>query len=184
VENGIGRIDMKKYVAGFVVGALFTVSATAFADEIKTLVGKKIQGETVIELNGQVLDTAIIVDGKSYAPTRSIGEAAGFDVNMKDKKVILSETTTITSPDPQDVSGSSGKENNVEDIEKLKNRITAQEEIVSGFQKRVEGMETMIASPNYVDRGDKALLDSYKTSFDREQAFLADLQAQLAELQK
>ncbi|WP_339297567.1 hypothetical protein MKY92_21675 [Paenibacillus sp. FSL R5-0623] len=60
-------------IAGFLAGAVFLLSATAFANDIKSLVGKKIQGEAVVELNGQALDTAIIVDGKSYAPVRAIG---------------------------------------------------------------------------------------------------------------
>lgn len=175
---------MKKYVAGFLVGALFTLSATAFADEIKTLVGKKIQGETVVELNGQVLDTAIIVDGKSYAPTRSIGEAAGFDVNMKDKKIILSETNTTTSSDPKTVPGYSGEENNVAQIESLKKRISDQETRVAGFQKQVDTLEEIIASPGYVDRGEKVFLEGYQSDLDKGKAFLEELKSQLSELQK
>jgi valyl-tRNA synthetase len=184
VENGIGRIDMKKYVAGFLVGALFTVSATAFADEIKTMVGKKIQGEMVVELNGQALDTAIIVDGKSYAPTRSIGEAAGFEVNMKDKKIILSETTATTSPEPQAVPGYSGKENNVTQIESLKKRISDQESRVDFLQERFDGMNAMVSSPDYVDRGEKAVLEVYRSDLEKGEAFLEELKTQLAELQK
>lgn len=46
---------MKKYVAGFLAGAVFVLSASAFADDIQSLIGKKIQGEAVVELNGQAL---------------------------------------------------------------------------------------------------------------------------------
>ncbi|KUP23115.1 hypothetical protein [Paenibacillus sp. DMB5] len=80
---------MKKYIFGFLVGAIFTVSTTAFADDIKSLVGKAIQGEAPVIVDGQQLDTAIIVDGKSYAPVRVIGEAAGYSVSVDGKKIIL-----------------------------------------------------------------------------------------------
>lgn len=32
---------MKKYIAGFLAGAVFVLSASAFADDIKSLVGKR-----------------------------------------------------------------------------------------------------------------------------------------------
>ncbi|MGG4217320.1 hypothetical protein ABEW32_03700 [Paenibacillus jamilae] len=84
---------MKKIVAGFLAGALFTIGAGAFADEIESLVGKKVQSETSVSVNGKELDKAIVVEGKSYAPVRSIGEAAGYTVTVDGKNVVLKDGT-------------------------------------------------------------------------------------------
>lgn len=81
---------MKKYIVGFLVGAFFTVSATAFADDIQTLIGKKVQAQNTVEINGQTLNT-VVVEGKNYAPVRAIGEAAGYDVVNDGKNVVLKE---------------------------------------------------------------------------------------------
>lgn len=165
---------MKKYVASFLAGAVFVLSASAFADDIKSLVGKKIQGEAVVELNGQALDTAIIVDGKSYAPVRAIGEAAGYDVSMQNKKIILGEKATATTP---------GKGQSVEEQSaKLKDRISNQKTRISETELKIKGMEEEMAKPNYVDRGEQDYIDWYKSTLTEQQTLLATLESELAAL--
>lgn len=167
---------MKKYIAGFLAGAVFVLSASAFADDIQSLVGKKIQGEAVVELNGQALDTAIIVDGKSYAPVRVIGEAAGYDVSMQNKKIILDEksSATVTAP---------GKGQSVEEQKaKLEERISNHEDRILRLETRIVGLEDELLKPNYVDRGEKDVIAQYKLDLDNEKSLLADLKSQLAAL--
>jgi hypothetical protein len=81
---------MKKYVVGFLAGILFSISATVFAEDIQNLIGKKVQAEYVVEINGQALST-VVVEGKNYAPVRSLGEAAGYKVDVNGKKVTLTK---------------------------------------------------------------------------------------------
>ncbi|WP_339259604.1 hypothetical protein MKZ12_07325 [Paenibacillus sp. FSL R5-0713] len=169
---------MKKYVAGFLAGALFTLAGAAFADDIQSLIGKKIQGEAVVELNGQALDTAIIVDGKSYAPVRVIGEAAGYDVSMQNKKIILDEKTssspTVTIP---------GKGQNVEEqTAKLNDRIKNVKEVISGIDIKINAIKEIMAAPEYVERDESSLLKFYEDSKNREQSLLSELESQLATL--
>lgn len=167
---------MKKYVAVFLAGAVFVLSASAFADDIKSLVGKKIQGEAVVELNGQALDTAIIVDGKSYAPVRVIGEAAGYDVSMQNKKIILDEksSATVTAP---------GKGQSVEEqVGKLKQRISDTKQRITETELLLKGMIEETEKPGYVDRGEKVFIDNYKKTYAEQQSLLVDLESQLAAL--
>ncbi|MNM07363.1 hypothetical protein D3C81_174050 [compost metagenome] len=79
---------MKKYIVGFLIGAVFTVSTSVFADDIQSLVGKTVQAESTVVVNGQTLNT-VVVEGKNYAPVRTIGEAAGYIVTVEGKKVIM-----------------------------------------------------------------------------------------------
>lgn len=169
---------MKKYIAGFLAGAVFVLSATAFADDIQSLIGKKIQGETVVELNGQALDTAIIVDGKSYAPVRTIGEAAGYGVSMQNKKIILenkaSNTTAATNP---------GKGQSVEEkTVNLQERISTHKDRIVRLEARIKGLEDEILKPNYEDRGEKDMITQYKADLEKQKSLLSDLESELAVL--
>ncbi|GGH45896.1 hypothetical protein GCM10008014_08220 [Paenibacillus silvae] len=165
---------MKKYLAGFLAGVLFTIAGAAFADDIQSLIGKKIQGEAVVELNGQALDTAIIVDGKSYAPVRAIGEAAGYDVSMQNKKIILGEKATATTP---------GKGPSVEEQKaKLEKRIADVKQRISDSEKLIEASNSIINDPNKNNAGEEEFLKMRQRNLSEQQALLAELEAQLAAL--
>lgn len=169
---------MKKYVASFLAGAVFVLSATAFADDIKSLVGKKIQGEAVVELNGQVLDTAIIVNGKSYAPVRVIGEAAGYEVSMQNKKIILDEKSspTVTTP---------GKEQSVENqVAILSERIKSNQDTKKVYEDKISYNENILAGLSTAAEKEfyVAAIDSYKSKIKILDEGTANLESQLAAL--
>lgn len=75
-ENGVRRDNMKKIVIAFVAGALLMASGQVLADSVSKI-GKKIEGEAKVVLNGKQLSNAVISEGKSYAPVRDIAEALG-----------------------------------------------------------------------------------------------------------
>lgn len=79
---------MRKYAIGFIVGILVATAGVAAADSL-SLIGKKIQSEAAVTLDGKQIDTAIIVDGKSYAPVRSVAEATGLKVGYEKGNVNL-----------------------------------------------------------------------------------------------
>lgn len=82
---------MKKIAAGFIAGAILMVGAQALGASA-TLVGKAIQAEYTVKVYGKKLaDPAIVIDGKSYAPVRAIGELAGFKVSVEGKTISLEE---------------------------------------------------------------------------------------------
>ncbi|WP_153979246.1 stalk domain-containing protein [Paenibacillus xylanilyticus] len=90
---------MKKiaYIAGgILIGFVLSTSAGAFADSVKSLVGKKVSGEYTVIVNGQKLpDKGAIIDGKANVPVRGISEALGADIKVSGK------TITVTSVDGQ-----------------------------------------------------------------------------------
>jgi len=88
---------MRKYIIGTVFGLVLGLSATAYADDIQSFIGQKIQGQTAVYLDGNKLDTAIIVDGKSYTPTRRIAESSGKKVSFKEGGIYL-ETPKVETP--------------------------------------------------------------------------------------
>ncbi|MBW4085730.1 hypothetical protein [Paenibacillus sp. S150] len=88
---------MKKLAAGFLAGAVLMISTQAIGAST-SLVGKAIQAEYTVNVYGKKLvDPAIVIDGKSYAPVRAIGELAGFRVSLSGKTINLDEKESTAS---------------------------------------------------------------------------------------
>lgn len=79
--------------AGAIIGAAVTLTTSVYGAEIASLIGKKVQGETDIVVAGVPIEKAIIIEGKSYAPVRSVAELGGLKVEFKDKRVVLSNSS-------------------------------------------------------------------------------------------
>ena len=83
---------MKKFIMGLILGAALSFTVSANAEEIKSLIGKQVDGETVVLLDGVELPVqAAIIQGTTYAPVRAIGEAVGKTVDWKEGKVLINE---------------------------------------------------------------------------------------------
>lgn len=169
---------MKKQVAGFLAGAIFTLSATAFADDIKSLVGKKVQAEYTVEVDGKVLNT-VVVEGKNYAPVRAIGEAAGYSIVVDGKKVILNSEVKAVDNIKTLPSSKYTKEQLAEEIKYYEN-------MIKGNQEALERVKESISSGKY--SGDELTylqtnLEKAEKNLTNDKSRLAELEAQLAELQ-
>lgn len=74
---------MRGYLIGILIGAALMFSASAFADDIKSLVGLEIQGEFPVAVNGKILDAkAEVINGSSFLPVRAISDAVGYDTQF------------------------------------------------------------------------------------------------------
>lgn len=83
--NSIERmLRMKKYLIGFIIGAMLMLSGTALAGTtIKNMVGSVIQGQFPVSVDNVVLgNPAIVIDGVSYLPVRQFAETIGYVVNF------------------------------------------------------------------------------------------------------
>lgn len=84
---------MKKFILGLVVGIGLATAMTSYAEDIKSLVGAKVQSEYVVTVDGNVLtNKAVVIGGTSYAPLRTVGDALGLEVSFdKSKGVELNQ---------------------------------------------------------------------------------------------
>lgn len=74
---------MRKYLIGIFIGVALTISSSAFATDVITLIGQKIQGELPVKINGVELEKpAIVINGTSYLPNRAIADALGMDIKF------------------------------------------------------------------------------------------------------
>ena len=189
---------MKKVVVSFLAGAVFATSATVFADNVKSLVGRKVQAETDVILNGQKIDTAVAIDGKSYAPVRSIAEAAGLNVSYRNGRIELDTVRDLpgySAPTP-----SMSKERIERRLQEARESLRQYEDTIKrletdgGLQRARDAVEIVKADPvKYppyeveiaewrVERAEKELADAYRYKEELE-AEIAELEAQLAALE-
>lgn len=89
---------MRKYIIGSFFGFALAFSMSAHADDIKSLVGKVVQGTYTVTIEGKKLDKqAIIVDGTSYLPVKSLGSALGYEAKFDAVQgIALSKTDSVT----------------------------------------------------------------------------------------
>ncbi|OMD92709.1 MULTISPECIES: hypothetical protein [Paenibacillus] len=87
---------MKKIITGAIAGALLLTSVSVFADSA-SLVGKKVQGLFTVEQNGTKIADAVIIDGVAYAPVRAVSQAAGVQLTVEGKKIIMKESESETT---------------------------------------------------------------------------------------
>lgn len=86
---------MKKFIMGLILGAGLTLAFSVSAESIQSLIGKQVDGEATVVLDGVDLPVkAAIIEGTTYAPVRAVGEAVGKDVDWKGGKVTLDSKTT------------------------------------------------------------------------------------------
>lgn len=88
---------MKKWLyilSGFVIGAVVATSSSAFAAQVKSLVGQKVTGEYTVVVNGRELsDKGAIINGRTNAPVRALSDAIGGNLNVDNQKKVINITT-------------------------------------------------------------------------------------------
>jgi hypothetical protein len=89
---------MRKYLIGTIFGFALAFSLSAHADDIKSLIGKSVQGSFPVTIEGRSLDKqAIVIDGTSYLPVKSFGDAVGYDAKFNASSgITLNKKTTVT----------------------------------------------------------------------------------------
>lgn len=102
---------MRKYLIGFIVGVVLMLGTSVFAEEVKdvtkNLIGRVIQGQFDVTVDGTKLtNPVIVIDGTSFAPVREFGESIGYEVlfdteggvilNKKEFEVTQSKMNTLS----------------------------------------------------------------------------------------
>ncbi|MGG4439996.1 hypothetical protein [Brevibacillus fortis] len=73
---------MRKYIIGTLFGLLIGTSISVHA-EVVSLVGKVVEGELPVNINGKTLNNkAIVVDGTAYLPVHAIGDTLGYNASF------------------------------------------------------------------------------------------------------
>lgn len=77
-------------LSGIIIGALVATAGSAFADQVKSLIGKTVTAEYDVVVNGKTLgDKGAAIDGRANVPVRSIANAIGADIRVEGKKILV-----------------------------------------------------------------------------------------------
>lgn len=88
------------YIAGgIILGIVFSTTSGAFADQVKSLVGKKVTGEFTIVVDGKKLsDKGAVIDSKANVPARALSESLGAEVKVEGKTIIVTSSIKDNTP--------------------------------------------------------------------------------------
>jgi len=184
---------------GMLMGIVLATAASAYADEIQSLIGKKIEGQVPVYLDGEKLDDAIIIENKSYAPVRKVAEAAGKEVTFAEGKILLESTKTseVGSSEVDTVVDTAQPTRTVEQIDEriasIKANLAKKENQITLAKKNIELYEKVLQDPdsyspeeveyvNYWLPIEKEMLANYEASKRSLESELSALEAEKAAL--
>ncbi|MEK3796108.1 hypothetical protein MKX42_30665 [Paenibacillus sp. FSL R7-0204] len=173
---------MKKFISGFVAGALLFGGVSVFA--ASGLIGQKVEGLYSIEKGGAKVADAVIINGSAYAPIRAVSAATGATLSVEGKKIIMSVSSDADNLLPDSVK-----------ISTLNNKITVLQAEIDRATGGINGYESMINmiknAPGYDAIAHREKLDQLESKIAGEQQIIdkskneiSDLNAQIAALQK
>jgi hypothetical protein len=160
---------MKKWtylLSGIVIGAIVATSGSAFAAQVKSLIGQKVTGEYTVIVNGKTLqDKGAVIAGRTNAPVRAIADAIGAELKVEGKTInMITDSVSVAGPVPAIEEPSTGnkyiggsKVSLEKNRDSLKNNILAptikgREEILAEIEiLKTAGMEGTPA-PGLVDK--------------------------------
>lgn len=176
---------MRKYFIGFIAGVLVATASVAAADTL-SLVGKKIQSEAVVTLDGEEIGKAIITDGTSFAPIRIVAEATGLKVGYEKGNVKL-ETQ---NEKPMSLSYWEGR------LDDLNGSLTIAKKLVETAESRVQSslegrekwqskLDNLAEDASEQKRAEyQALLDDNISNHEVLESELKERQARVAEIEQ
>jgi len=162
---------MRKYLIGTLIGFLLAIPLTAFADEITSLIGEKVQAENVVVVNREELPIkAVNINGTTYSPNRAIADALGMDIKFEEQKVIF-ETKQSTSNNELSEKGGSNLDKSAQ-LESINRAIESRYDDIT----RIEYM-LQISVPN------EGITRDLNEAIDKASQEITELEAERDELQ-
>jgi len=156
---------MRKFLLGLFVGAILMFSGQAFG-AIDSLVGKKVSAEIIVSLNENEIDKAIIVEGRSYLPVRSMSNAMGLKINPTREEIFLSGP-------------SAADQANAFAIDQINLQLSEIEGLRSVSVKKRDQMKEGLSKPSKAIENARMKLNSFTPGTER----YAELEKELSELE-
>lgn len=158
----------RNLLIGTVALLVFTCASVAYGASA-SLVGAKVSGLFSVEVDGKKISDAIVVNGSTYVPVRSLTEAVGLDLSVEGKKVVIKTDADIKTE---------GR------INELKSKIegySAEKQLIqTSIDETNTKIKQLMDNPLYDQLNiDRESSDAYKSL----NADLAKYQAQLTEVQ-
>lgn len=195
---------MKKFIAGFICGALLFSGVSVFAATKSPMIGKRVDGVASVIVNGKKLEKdAILIEGTSYLPVRAMTEAIGGKIISANGGEIQLATTTTTSQevitDPEEFAKRGAEEARRQEeaaarqaeIRNLQEAIKTKQTLLDLKKKRLDELNNEIENgQDLVDVGGVIPFkesDVYRQlieEVEKVQAEIEQIEAEIAELEQ
>jgi hypothetical protein len=189
---------MKKMMIGLILGIGLTLGISVYADEIVSLVGKKVDGSFPLIINNIRADKdVLVIDGTSYIPVRSASTLFGYDVSFNaDLMVVLTKKAetvvkqpapdpTVIKPanTPEPTASIAPAEKNADTIDEIKTNIIGMNSQISVVIEEIKKKEALIKSIQN-DTNQSAKLQTTKEELTNLKSILSGFNKQLDKLNK
>ncbi|CAM3369629.1 copper amine oxidase [Paenibacillus taichungensis] len=155
-------------VGGVLIGFVLSTSSGAFAETIKSMVGKKVTGEYSVIVDGKALsDKGAIIDGKANIPVRGISEALGADIKVSGKTI-----TVTTSQEPAEL------DDNTSSSQVSENKYAGRSK--ASLEETLSILKDRMLAPNLKERDEVAAEVNRLKSVGADDALIKEREAQLA----
>jgi len=177
---------VRKYFIGFIIG-IFVASALPAYAGVTSLIGKKVASEIEVSYNNKQVGSAIVVEGRSYLPVRSMSDALGLTLDVSKEAVQLTSSTKATIPiDPYD---SIANKQNELDVVKSKRNIAIRERDqksggIENLKVEIERAKQRLDGLSIEDQRYRKISDGityYEQQIDNNRSRIAELDTQIAE---
>lgn len=188
---------MKKLIIAFILGALVMFSGQAIADTVSQI-GKKVDSEASVFVNGEKVSDAIIIKGVSYTPSRDVAERLGAKVEWKgSENSIMIVTESVNRGTDEEINEeierivAEKEERNYIDFEelmrvsKLKTSIESAKQNIENYERRIEKLKLQISDDIHptINKSYENQIKEYETWIIEETANLAQLEKEYAKLE-
>ncbi|WP_091014771.1 stalk domain-containing protein [Paenibacillus amylolyticus] len=168
------------YIAGgIIIGVVFSTSAGAFADTVKSMVGKKVTGEYTVIVDGEKLsDKGAVIDSRANVPARALSDALGADVTVSGKTITITSNTESSNSEVSTVVDANNKYMGQSKSSLEESRKTIQEKVLdTAVSERAKVAATLEELKNTGDKNAIALAEKRLAEYD---TMVTDGQKELA----
>lgn len=168
---------MKKYVVGFLAGLLVASAFPAYG-AVSSMIGKKVQVEYPITLDGESLDVkALAIDGTSYTPNRALADALGLEIKFENKTVIINKKEIPTGGETVSPEATPGT--NEYTLESINQAIADVQAVINIHEQNIRVFEGSGGNPEKVEELKEWLKPKY-AELERLKTIKVELEAQEA----
>lgn len=174
---------MKKFIAGVVVGALLMISPQVYS-AASSMIGKKVDGELVVKVDGKQIGNAAVVEGKSYLPVRDVANEMGLKIKVTKQEVTLttnneqSGTNHETETETEIQRLKTEREETSKKLEQYKGHLEHVRDRYQKAKKAHEDMTARTSDPLYVETT-KVDYESAKSGYESLLKSIEDCEGEL-----
>lgn len=159
------------------------VSLQAFGAGVN-LIGKKIDGQADLKINGEVVGQTIIVQGKSYAPVREITDGVGGTVVYnKSGGAVEMSVADIAQAEQEQLKIEEDKANLKQQIELKNKQIAELESEINKNEIEVAELKAIADADTSITGAAKTKYNVFKTALDDSKTRLNSLKSELSSLE-